>query len=532
MQAVNGVPACANGFLMNDIARSRWGWEGWITSDCDAIGNIYDSHHYVSNFSALVQVSLRAGCDIDCGGTLSAHGEDAYNDGSINDYDLDVALTRQFASLVRLGYFDPAASQPYRQYGWEHVNTTGAHRLDRVATLESIVLLKNDGNTLPLDPSTARTIALVGPHANNRDVQEGNYNGQPCFIHTPHSALAAMAGLTVSLAKGVDVNSNDTSGFQEALTNAKAADVVVYVGGIDESVESEGHDRNYIDLPGQQLNLLQQLEAVGKPLIVILLGGGGVDISYLRDSPHTAAIMWAGYPAQSGGDAIADVLFGRYSPAGRLPVTWYPADYVNQVPMTDQSMRAADGNPGRTYKFYTGKPVYAFGTGLSYTSFSYQTIDAVRPAYHIADLLPNALADDPQLADVGLTINVTNTGSRVSDIVVLAFVSSSVSPAGVTPPIKELFDFAHVHMLSPGASEVLTFGLSYRVLTHIDQDGHSWLLPGKYKVAVQNEEELVHEFELLGEPALVEAMPPQPTTAAAAPAGADKQHRHARPATA
>ena len=292
--AVNGIPACANGFLMNEIARERWGWEGWITSDCDAIGNIQDNHHYTNNYSTLVQVVLRAGCDLDCGTTLSQHGVQAYNDGAINDYDLNLALSRQFTSLVRLGYFDPAAAQIYRQYGWEHVNTPAAQQLDRVATLESIVLLKNDG-LLPLKAATWN-VALVGPHGNNRYVQEGNYNGRPCFVRTPYDALVSQSGLTVSLAHGVDVNSTNTSGIALALSIAKAADIVIYVGGIDETIESEAHDRDTIDLPGLQLDLLKQLEATGKPLVVILFGGGGVDISYLRDSAATRAIIYAGYP--------------------------------------------------------------------------------------------------------------------------------------------------------------------------------------------------------------------------------------------
>lgn len=318
--------------LCSAVARTRWDWEGWITSDCDAVGNIYDSHHYTSNFSTLVQITLRAGCDIDCGGTLSAHGMQAYNEGAITDADLDLALLRQFSSLVRLGYFDPAESQAYRQYSWADVNTTASHELEMTATLETIVLLKNDANTLPLSMDSVKSIALIGPHANNPGIQEGNYNGRPCFIHTPFSVLSGMAGLKVNYAMGVDVNTTRTSGFDEAVAAAKNSDVVLYVGGIDERVESEGHDRDTIDLPGQQLALLKQLEGLGKPVIALFFGGGGVDISYLRDSAKTQAIMWAGYPAQSGGDAIVDVLFGRYSPAGRLPVTWYPADYVDQVP--------------------------------------------------------------------------------------------------------------------------------------------------------------------------------------------------------
>ena len=341
-------------------------------------------------------------------------------------------------------------------------------------------------------------------------------------------------GLTVSLAKGADVNSTSTSGFQEALDNAKNADIVIYIGGIDGSIERESHDRNTIDLPGQQLNLIQQLEAVGKPVIVILLSGGGLDVSYLRDSANTKAIIWAGYPAQTGGDAIVDVLFGSYSPAGRLPVTWYPADYVNSVPMTDQSMRSSSSNPGRTYKFYTGKPVFPFGQGLSYTTFSYQTVDAVRSSYAISELAANALLDDREVKDIALTLNVTNTGKVASDVVVLAFVSSSVSPAGVTPPLKELFDFARLYSreMTPGASQVITFGLGYRVLTHVDVNGDSWLLPGVYQVRIQNEDEVVQEFELTGEPALIEALnaPKTHQPPATTPASLTKSsgHRHER----
>lgn len=175
-------------------------------------------------------------------------------------------------------------------------------------------------------------------------------------------------------------------------------------------------------------------------------------------------------------------------------------------------MRSSSSNPGRTYKFYTGKPVFAFGTGLSYTTFSYTTVDAARPVYSIADLLPNALADDKQ-ADVALTINVTNTGSVRSDVVVLAYVSSSVSPAGVTPPLKELFDYTRLHGLAPGATEEVIFGLSYRVLSHVDEAGSAWLLPGKYSIRIQNEDEIVHHFELVGEPAMLEALPEQSTPA-------------------
>ena len=511
--AVNGVPACANNFLMNEIARFRWGWEGWITSDCGAVSGIVDGHHYVQTHSEQVQVALRGGCDIGCDSALAQYGEQAYNDGSITDRDLDIALMRQFASLIRLGYFDPAASQPYRKYGWDRVNTQMAQTIAHQAALESMVLLKNDG-LLPLSSLSGKTVAVIGPHGNNPGVQLGNYNGKPCSVSTPSTALTQL-GVTVVTSKGCDVNTTDRSGFDDAVKAAKGADYILYVGGIDQSIESEGHDRNTIDLPGQQLDLIKALEAVGKPLAVVLMGGGGVDISYLKGSKTTNAILWAGYPSQAGGVAIAAVLTGQYSPAGRLPVTWYPASYVDSVPMTDQSMRASDSNPGRTYKFFTGDAVYPFGHGLTYTTWRYEVIDAVRPAYELSSLIANAVLDDRK-ADIALTVNVTNTGSVASSLSALAFVNSSASFTGITPPIRELFDYARVWRIAPGETVQLVFGLSYRVLSHVDASGHSWLLPGSYDIHINNERDAVNSFELRGEPLLVEDWPapnnPPPVT--------------------
>ena len=292
--AVNGVPACANNFLMNEIARGRWGWEGWITSDCGAVSCIYDNHHYVKNHSAQVQVALRSGCDIGCDSALVQYGEQAYADGYIDDYDLDLALTRQFASLVRLGYFDSPVNQPYRQYGYEKVATPASRRLSLRAARESIVLLKNDG-TLPVIQSSIQTVALIGPNADSGGTQIGNYNGKPCFMHTPYNAMANLSNIKLNYAYGTDISGDSQAGFKEALAAANAADLIVYVGGINQSIESEGGDRNTIDLPGQQVALIQQLAAVGKPFVVVLYGGGGVDVTDARDSKSVNAIIWHGY---------------------------------------------------------------------------------------------------------------------------------------------------------------------------------------------------------------------------------------------
>jgi len=170
--------------------------------------------------------------------------------------------------------------------------------------------------------------------------------------------------------------------------------------------------------------------------------------------------------------------------------------------MIDQTMRQSSGNPGRTYKFYTGSPVYSFGTGLSYSTFSYTTIESTAE-YQITDLIPGARRDDRN-TEISWTVNVTNTGKVVSDVTVLGYVAANGTIEGVIPPIKELFDFARIHNLAPGLTQKLILGVSYRVLTTVDLDGHTWLLPGKYELSINNEKELRTTIELMGEPLLVQ----------------------------
>ena len=232
---------------------------------------------------------------------------------------------------------------------------------------------------------------------------------------------------------------------------------------------------------------------------------GSVDIRELRDSQSINAIIYHAYPSQSGGDALVEAVFGAWSPAGRLVTTWYPASYVDEVALTDQSMRSSEHNPGRTYKFYSGEVVFAFGHGLSYSTFSYHS-HISQSSYDIAELVGAARADDTAKGVVW-SVNVTNTGAVLSDVVVLAFVSSATGIAGVSPPIKELFDFAHLHAMHPGQSELLVLGLSYRVLASVDEAGHAWLLPGDYTLYVNDEADTAARVSLRGAPQLIEAHP-------------------------
>ena len=272
-------------------------------------------------------------------------------------------------------------------------------------------------------------------------------------------------------------------------------DLVVFVGGLDQSQEAEGHDRTSIALPGQQLSLIQQLgKAAKRPIAAVFMGGGQTDLSALKNDSSVGALVWSGYAGQSGGEAIVRVLTGEHSPSARLPSTQYPADYVHQVPMTDQTFRPSDSSPGRTYRFYTGEAVYPFGHGLSYTTFDTRIVDGPS-SVDVVQLLRSPIA---------YTVNITNTGSVRSDATVLAFYSPD-GPSqyeNVQPALSTLFDFAFVPMLAAGETRSLWLQMTAKSMRTVDSRGHEWLLPAKWKISMSGEAQAV-KMELTGEPRLV-----------------------------
>jgi beta-D-xylosidase 4 len=279
---------------------------------------------------------------------------------------------------------------------------------------------------------------------------------------------------------------------------ARAADIVFFFGGLNQSIESEGRDRTTIDLPAIQFSLLQELEKVVRsPIHVVIMSGSSLDLSYIRDSNNFASLIWAGYPGQAGGSAIASVVFGEYNPGGRLPITFYPASYVNDVSMFDMQMRPSPTNPGRTYKFYTGQAVYEFGYGLSYTTFSYSwSNDSVISSYSIRALTKRKSEDKRHVLVQFFSVNVTNTGMMAGDDVVLAFITPPKTSLGdPTPPIKQLFGFERVH-LNVNATAQIFFPLRISALVTVRSDGSKWLEPGRYQIRIG--ENLMHTIELQG----------------------------------
>ena len=354
--ALNEIPTCADDFLIQTIARDLWRYstlpDGWVVSDCDAVANIYDPHHYRKTPQEAAAAGLKAGTDLDCGGFYRDHLPAAFDQGLITEADLDVSVLRLTRSLIRIGYFDDPKTQPYRQYGWEHVGTMESNMVSYRAAVESFTLLKNANGALPIDASSGVSIAVIGPLVTDTYFVQGNYRGKPPYVTTLLNALQAESNVKVTYVMGCAVDSQNTSGFDAAVAAAKAADYTVYLGGITEQQESEGHDRDVLTWPGVQAQLIAQLAgAAKKPLIVLAMGGGQIDVTAEKGNDQVGAIAWVGYPSMHGGRAMADVLLGRFSPTGRLVTTSYPADYV-QLSMEDMQLRpnASTNNPGRTYK--------------------------------------------------------------------------------------------------------------------------------------------------------------------------------------
>ncbi|KAK4261435.1 hypothetical protein QN277_004431 [Acacia crassicarpa] len=375
--AVNGVPACASEDLLR-IVRKTWGFQGYITSDCDAVATVYEYQKYANSAEDAVADVLKAGVDINCGTYMVRKTESAIKQGKVKEKDIDGALFNLFSVQLRLGLYDGDPRRGmFGNLGPLDVCTPEHKTLALEAARQGIVLLKNDKKFLPLNKNAAETLAVIGPMAFTTKLG-GLYSGTPCRSETLHEELKQYVK-KISYAPGcIDVSCLTEAAFDDAIRTAKEADYVVIFAGIDTTQEAEDLDRVSLLLPGKQASLVSSVAAASKcPVILVLTGGGPLDVSFAEANPRVASILWVGYPGEAGGEALAEIIFGEANPAGRLPMTWYPESFT-RVPMTDMRMRADPTRdyPGRTYRFYTGSIIYGFGHGLSYSTFSYKFLSA------------------------------------------------------------------------------------------------------------------------------------------------------------
>ena len=360
---------------------------------------------------------------------------------------VQAAMYRATLVQMRLGMFDDPENLPWSKLGVDDVATEEHFLLARDAARQGIVLLKNNDNVLPLDKTKIKLIANIGPNANNAEVMYGSYFGIAPFVYTVQDGLELYLE-SVMFEPGVEMDTTKTTWIATAIQAAQSADVSILVMGLDQTQEREGHDRHHLELPGQQAGCIRRVAAAAKgPVILVILSGGGVDISEFRDSDDVDAILWAGYPGMFGGEAIADVLFGTFNPTGRLTQTWYRDEYTDEVLMSDMNMRPNEDtkSPGRGYRYYPGEVVYPFGYGLSYTTFECGVV--------------------VDFGDGQLWTTVMNTGNVAGGVVVLVYFEPS--DAGKDgKPLKRLIAFGKVDRLEKGHSMKLYMDVYPEFLIH------------------------------------------------------------------
>lgn len=514
--AVDGKPSCANEYLLQTVLREQWNFTApynWVVSDCDAVGDVYNNHHYTDSLAAGAAVSLNAGTDLDCGTTYASLST-AIQYNMTTEATLDQALLRLYSSLIQLGWFE--ATSEYSSLGWSDVNTPAAQSLAYQAAIEGIAMLKNDGN-LPLQHIRDHaTIALIGPWANATTQMQGNYQGVAPFLISPVAAWQNDFE-NVIYVEGTAINSQNTSGFAAAIDAAKKADYTIYLGGIDVTIEAEGMDRTTIVWPGNQLDLIAQLAEVGKHFTVVQFGGGQLDDSALLSNPNVHSIIWAGYPGQAGGQAVYDIIRGNTAVAGRLPITQYPANYTD-VSIYDMNLRPSAGFPGRTYKWYDEAPILPFGYGLHYTDWTLSWASAPKASYSIQDLVKSAPGPYKELAPfTNVEVNIKNSGPQsaiASDYVALLFISTK--DAGPAPyPNKDLVAYARAHDITVRATKSVTLPLTLASIARVDTDGNKYIYPGTYTLAVDIDSKIATTFTLTGTAELIEALPANPVNGTA-----------------
>ncbi len=436
--SVNGEPACANTFLLQDKLRRDWKFSGYVVSDCDAVDDIYSGHHFADSLAAASAKAVKAGTDLDCGKAYASLVE-AVQKGLISEQDIDRSVERLFVARIRLGMFDPPDRVPYSKIGMDQVASKEHARLALEAAEKSMVLLKNENRTLPIQDLTEK-IAVIGPAADDRDAVLGNYNGTPSYTVTPLEGIRnefgealvrfATGSTYVVATKGNPDAPSAENLLHEAVDLVQRTDLAIVCIGLNSKLEGEempidipgfSHgDRTDIRLPEPQEKLLDAVLDTGKPVIVVLINGSALAVQAAKN--RAAAILEAWYPGQEGGTAIARTLSGKNNPGGRLPVTFYKS--VDQLPaFTDYSMKE------RTYRYFTGTSLYSFGYGLSYSTFSY-----------------SATSVNGRTASA----HVTNTSNREGDEVVQLYIKADYAP---NPVLK---GFERIH-LRPGEARDVSF---------------------------------------------------------------------------
>ncbi|MGH3416862.1 MAG: glycoside hydrolase family 3 C-terminal domain-containing protein, partial [Actinocrinis sp.] len=509
--AVNGTPSPANTYTADALAQRTWGFGGYITSDCGAVGDVsaQSSHDWAppgwtastvngsgvwTNDATGTQVSadaggqayaLRAGTDANCTGGDATLGniQAAINAGILSEGVIDRALVQLFTVRMETGEFDPAGKVAYTKITKAQIQSPAHQALAQKVADNALVLLKNSAlpgssaTLLPANPATLNNVVIVGNLANT--VTLGGYSGDPALqVNAVQGITAALKAANPNATVTFDACATSTTATAPAACSAatqaaiKTADLVVVFAGTDGATAGESHDRAGLAMPGNYDSLISQVAALGNPRTALALQTDGpVDLENVKgDFP---AIVYSAYNGESQGAALADVLFGKQNPSGHLDFTWYKDD-SQLPPIENYGLSAADtGGLGRTYQYFTGTPTYPFGYGLSYTDFAYSKVKTS----HAADANGKAT----------VRFDVTNTGTVPGATVAQLYVGSPTA-TGTQLPAKRLEGFAKSAVLKPGQTQHLSITVNIPDLVVWDQQQNKEVVPdGTYSLQLSSD---------------------------------------------
>lgn len=476
----NGEPCCGSKTLLSEILRTEWRFKGHVTSDCWAIKDFHEHHMVTRTAPESVALAVNNGCDLNCG-NLYANLLIAHKEGLVSEEAIDKSVTRLMHTRMKLGMFDDPEDVKYSSIPYEKNDCREHREFALEVSKRSMVLLKNENNLLPLDKSKIKSIAVIGPNADSRAALEGNYSGTASkYITVLDGIRDELNGATGELARlyyaqGCHLYKSKIEGLgetgdriAEAVSAAERSDVVVLCLGLDAGIEGEegdasneygSGDKPHLNLPGLQMELLRKVYETGKPVVLVLLSGSALAVGWADEK--IPAIIQAWYPGAEGGKAVAAMIFGEYSPSGRLPVTFYKT--TEELPdFSDYRME------NRTYRYMKNEALYPFGYGLSYTKFEFSGIKLSSEEINAGE-------------SILCSVKVKNTGTFESNETVQLYLQDD--EASVAIPKWQLRGIAVV-CLKPGEEKEVSFELTPVHMSLINDKGNRILEPGTFHVYI------------------------------------------------
>lgn len=483
----NDEPCCGSEFLLKDTLRGEWEFDGHIVSDCWAIKDFHEGHKVTDNAVDSVALAVKMGCDLNCG-NIFLYLQDAVKQGKVTEEQVTTAVERLFTTRMKLGLFDEPTKVPYNVLNYTTVDSKEMKEKNLEASKKTLVLLKNENNTLPLDKSKLKTVGIIGPNADNRRALVGNYEGTASRYITINEGIQDYLGDDVRIlySQGCHLCKDrienlaiENDRMSEVRGICAESDVIIACMGLDSGLEGEegdegnqyaSGDKPNLNLPGLQEDVLRVIAESGKPVVLVVLAGSALAINYAEE--NIPAIIQGWYPGAQGGKAIAELIFGEFSPEAKLPVTFYRT--TEELPeFTDYAMK------NRTYRYMTNEALYPFGYGLSYTTFD------------ITDV--KVSTDKVTSEGIDITCTVTNTGKMDARETLEVYVKAERE----NTPNAQLKAFRKVD-LKVSESKQVTLHLDEAAFSLCDEQGIRKVEAGTYTIYVGESQPDERSKKLLG----------------------------------